>query len=143
MTFRYFQARLPRQELPTILSYIYGWRVAPHNLGRSHLKRFVTMCAGILFLSTGFATSASADNTCFICKSSSSKDKCSSASYCKSESGKDTSDDRKKCREIGCDIGGTGSCPTAANVKVCKISLWDAANPADTMAFHEYWTNAH
>lgn len=98
------------------------------------MKSFLTMCAGVLFLSTGFAATASADNTCFICKSSSSKDKCDSANYCKSVSGKDTSEDRKKCREAGCDIGGTGSCPTAANVKVCKVSLWEAETPADTVA---------
>jgi hypothetical protein len=93
------------------------------------MKRFLTVFASAISLSFAFAGSASAD-TCFICKSSSSTDKCDGANYCESASGKDTSDDRKKCREAGCDIGGTASCPSAANVKVCKVaSLWDSAQP--------------
>jgi hypothetical protein len=106
------------------------------------MKRLFTAAAIALFGLAGMASSASAD-TCFMCKSSSSKDKCAGADYCKSVSGKDTSDDRKKCRELGCDIGGTSSCPTSANRKVCTASLWDAANPADTTAsFADFFTGA-
>jgi hypothetical protein len=97
------------------------------------MKRFLTVFASALSLTLGFAGSASAD-TCFICKSSSSTNKCDKANYCESASGKDTSDDRKKCREAGCDIGGTASCPSAANVKVCKVaSLWDVTVPTQGM----------
>lgn len=106
------------------------------------MTRLFTAAAIALFGLAGMASSASAD-TCFICKSSSSKDKCDGANYCKSPSGKDTSEDRKKCRELGCDIGGTGSCPSAANVKVCKVSLWEAPSPTDTMAsFADFFTGA-
>lgn len=49
---------------------------------------------------------------CANCSSSSSCNQCRLGS-------KDTSEARKRCEKMGCKITGTGSCSTAANVKVC------------------------
>lgn len=60
------------------------------------------------------AVPARADG-CYICTSGSSD-------YCKNQcayKGQDTQENRKRCRDAGCKIGGTASCSTAANVKVC------------------------
>ena len=62
------------------------------------------------------ATSAFADG-CYICTSGSACGR-----YCR-YSGRDSWDKRKKCRKAGCKIGGTASCPTGANIKVCTGSL--------------------
>ncbi len=81
----------------------------------------VALCSAfVLALSTLAAPSAALADTCFICTSGSSGE-CGDAKYCHG-GGKDTSDARRKCRDAGCKIGGTGSCPTAANVKVCKVA---------------------
>ena len=56
-----------------------------------------------------------AGDLCFNCGSGSSN----GCKQCKSRSGKDTQQDRKICKDLGCKITGTGSCSTAANVKVC------------------------
>lgn len=48
---------------------------------------------------------------------------CSSSSpcqQCKLDGGVDNQKNRKKCEDLGCKIVGTGSCSTAANVKVCN-----------------------
>jgi len=50
---------------------------------------------------------------CFICTRGSS-----CGQYCR-YSGKADWKNRKKCIKAGCKIGGTRSCPTAANVKIC------------------------
>jgi hypothetical protein len=71
----------------------------------------------------GFQGAASAGDVCFICTSGSSG-ACSGAGYCKSNSGTDTSDARKHCKEQGCTIGGTASCPTGANIKVCSAATF-------------------
>jgi len=62
-----------------------------------------------------FAVPAFADG-CYICTSGSS-DNCKN--YCR-YSGSDNQDNRKKCQKAGCKIGGTASCPSAANYKVCS-----------------------
>ena len=76
----------------------------------------LTTAAMALFSLVLFASPALAD-LCFNCGSGSSN----GCKQCKSRSGKDTSADRKKCRARGCKISGTGSCSTAANVKVCSL----------------------
>lgn len=102
------------------------------------MKRLFFALATAAVVTFGLGGVASA-GTCFICKSSDSKDKCSGAQYCKSESGSDTSEDRKKCQKAGCAIGGTGSCPTAANVKVCTASVATPENPYVYAAYAPYY----
>lgn len=80
------------------------------------------LCLGVV----GFSASAMAAD-CLICTSDSGGS-CSGAQYCKAGSGGTDSDARKKCQAAGCKIGGTGSCPTAANVKVCVAQYM---TPAD------------
>lgn len=53
---------------------------------------------------------------CYICTSGSA-DHC--RDYCR-YIGSDTFDNRKKCQDKGCKVGGTASCPTASNYKVCS-----------------------
>ncbi|EKO15978.1 MULTISPECIES: hypothetical protein [Leptospira] len=53
---------------------------------------------------------------CYICTSGST-DLC--RDYCR-YTGSDTFDNRKKCQDKGCKVGGTASCPTASNYKVCS-----------------------
>lgn len=60
------------------------------------------------------ATEARADG-CYICTSGSS-DACKN--YCR-YTGPDTFAARKACEQRGCKIGGTASCPTAVNYKIC------------------------
>jgi len=61
---------------------------------------------------SGLYTQSYADG-CYICTSN-SKD---GIQQCKWH-GSDTFDQRKKCEKAGCDVGGTTSCSSAANVKV-------------------------
>ncbi len=68
---------------------------------------FIGLCA------LGFSANSVAGDGCYICKSS-SKDGIQQCKYGSS----DTQDKRKQCKKAGCDIGGTASCSTAANVKV-------------------------
>jgi hypothetical protein len=56
---------------------------------------------------------AAADG-CYICRSGSS-----CGQYCR-YAGRDSFAKRKKCIKAGCKIGGTASCPTAANVRICS-----------------------
>ncbi|TGK32654.1 hypothetical protein EHQ12_11965 [Leptospira gomenensis] len=72
----------------------------------------VSFC--FLFL-LAFVQSVSADG-CYICTSGSS-DLC--RDYCRYV-GSDSFDNRKKCQDRGCKVGGTASCPSASNYKVCS-----------------------
>jgi hypothetical protein len=56
--------------------------------------------------------------TCFICKKTSTK-QCADAVFCRSLSGLDTPQDRRQCRAIGCDIGGTATCRIRESELVC------------------------
>lgn len=62
-----------------------------------------------------FIGDLSADG-CYICTSGST-DVC--RDYCRF-TGSDTFDNRKKCQDKGCKVGGTASCPSASNYKVCS-----------------------
>lgn len=64
-----------------------------------------------------FSAQQAAADGCLICTSGSS-----CGQYCR-YSGSDNSENRKKCRKAGCKIGGTASCPTGANIKICSASL--------------------
>ena len=66
-----------------------------------------------LALSALWALPAAADG-CYICNKDSA-----CGQYCRYD-GKDDGDKRKKCTAAGCKIGGTASCPTGANIKVCR-----------------------
>ncbi len=84
------------------------------------MRRVLTICISVvaIWAMMLLVTPTASASLCFICKSGSSN----GCKQCKSSSGSDTSADRKKCRKIGCKIGGTTSCSSAANVKVCKAS---------------------
>ena len=69
-----------------------------------------------LVMLPGTAQQAAADG-CLICTSGST-----CGQYCR-YSGSDNSENRKKCRKAGCKIGGTASCPTGSNIKICSASL--------------------
>jgi len=74
----------------------------------------ITVMAGMalaFMLTYQPAQNALAGEGCYNCSSS------SKANQCKWH-GSDTYDQRKKCEAAGCDITGTSSCSTAANVKV-------------------------
>lgn len=65
-----------------------------------------------------FATSpAFAGDPAIICKSDSTG-ACKGRQYC-CHKGMSSSDGDKYCKKLGCNRGGTGSCPTAANVSSC------------------------
>ena len=67
-----------------------------------------------MFMVMAYIGTTNAGQFCFLCGSGSSCQQCTSVS------GKDTSKDRKICQERGCKVSGTGSCSTAANVKICR-----------------------
>lgn len=82
------------------------------------MRKFAYSCVfavSALFVgATSFGEVATADagESCYNCSQGSSADQC------KQGSGGDTSARRKECEAAGCKISGTGSCSTAANVKV-------------------------
>jgi hypothetical protein len=82
-------------------------------------RTLLSLGIAIFFVTTGWIGTASAAD-CYICTRDSSGD-CKESGYC-NPGGSDTSENRKKCQNKGCKIGGTASCPTAANAKICKAS---------------------
>ncbi len=99
----------------------------PHNVGHRNsiqetaMKRMLfaalLLPLGLVTL-TGAPTKAFADG-CYICRSGSSP---GCRDYCRYR-GKDTYANRKKCKVAGCKIGGTASCPTAVNYRICSAAL--------------------
>lgn len=79
------------------------------------MKTIKTM-AFVFIVAAGFAGSAYANDKALLCTSSSTG-ACAGKGYC-CYSGSE-SDGDKACKKLGCVRGGTGSCPTAANVKSC------------------------
>ncbi|MGJ4753451.1 hypothetical protein [Leptospira kmetyi] len=73
---------------------------------------FLSLSVFVFLFSIG---DLSADG-CYICTSGST-DLC--RDYCRF-TGSDTFDNRKKCQDKGCKVGGTASCPSASNYKVCS-----------------------
>lgn len=91
------------------------------------MKKYIALAA---IAAASFLVSASpavADG-CYICTTGSS-DACKN--YCR-YSGSDTQANRDKCKKAGCKIGGTASCSTAANVKICSATA--PANPFARLA---------
>jgi len=79
------------------------------------MKHWLRLCGLTLGLATlAYAGQARADG-CYLCGSGSS-DGC--ANYCR-YTGTDNGDNRRLCRQRGCVISGTASCPQAANVRIC------------------------
>lgn len=78
------------------------------------MKKLLTVLSLMAFL---LAASPALATLCFNCGSGSAN----GCKQCRSRSGKDTFKDRKICKKLGCKITGTGSCSTAANVKVCRV----------------------
>ncbi|PJZ47755.1 hypothetical protein [Leptospira saintgironsiae] len=85
------------------------------------MKKLLIIQLFLLILSAHSKLGLSADG-CYICGSGSSSN---CRDYC-SYSGSDTSESRKKCEKSGCKIGGTASCPSAVNYKVCSASIFDS-----------------
>lgn len=83
---------------------------------RRLLSAFILTIFSTLLMAPASPASARTGN-CYICTSGSA-----CGSYCR-YAGKDTWNNRKKCRQAGCKIGGTASCPTGVNIKVCTGSL--------------------
>lgn len=95
--------------------------------------RHPTLALALALMSSLAAAVAHADG-CYIC-SHGSTDAC--RDYCR-YSGSDTSENRRLCQRRGCRIGGTASCPTAVNYRVCLapprapapvLAVCDAAHP--------------
>lgn len=86
------------------------------------------MLLASLFIAAGLAaaTPAFADG-CYLCGSGSSNG-CQQCRY----GDKDTQDKRKACESRGCKITGTGSCSSAANVKVCQV---ETSAPVEAIAW--------
>ncbi|MEJ2121851.1 MAG: hypothetical protein P8Z76_14325 [Alphaproteobacteria bacterium] len=78
---------------------------------RLTIKRLYVLLAALLVWT---AAPLPAEAGCYICTSGSS-----CGQYCR-YGGSDTGAKRKGCRKAGCKIGGTASCPTAANVRICS-----------------------
>jgi hypothetical protein len=80
------------------------------------MKKFQnSVLIAVILVSFFFLKDLSADG-CYICTSGSA-DIC--RDYCR-YTGSDTFDNRKKCQDKGCKVGGTASCPSASNYKVCS-----------------------
>jgi len=75
------------------------------------MKRLYLFLAALLVWG---AAPLPAEAGCYICTRGSS-----CGQYCRYGSS-DTGDKRKACRKAGCKIGGTASCPSAANVRICS-----------------------
>jgi hypothetical protein len=71
---------------------------------------------GAALPAVALSASVARADSCYMCGGGSS-DVCKN--YCR-YSGQDTFAARKECEKKGCKIGGTSSCPTAVNYKVCQ-----------------------
>ena len=91
------------------------------------MRRLLSLMAMVSVLA--LSTAALAD-LCFICRSGGS-----CGQYCRAPGGSDTQAARESCKKRGCEIGGTASCPTAANVKVCAAPSRSAPSRASTPAY--------
>ena len=76
--------------------------------------KMISLAAVMAF---GMAGALHAGDPAILCDSSASTGSCSGKHYC-CYSGSQ-SDGDKYCKQQGCKRSGTGSCPTAANVKSC------------------------
>lgn len=75
------------------------------------MKRFYLLLTALLVWT---AAPLPAQAGCYICTSGSS-----CGQYCR-YGGSDTGAKRKGCRKAGCKIGGTASCPSGSNIRICS-----------------------
>ncbi len=81
------------------------------------MKHFALMIAMACCLTpSGFA------KFCFLCGSGSSGT-CKDKNYCHPKQNRDTSAARKACKQKGCKISGTGSCPSSSS-NYCTASTF-------------------
>lgn len=80
------------------------------------MKFVIVLAVAAAFLMIGIPT-ASAGDPAIICTSDSTG-ACKGRKYC-CHKGMSSSEGDKYCKNLGCKRGGTGSCPTAANVSSC------------------------
>jgi hypothetical protein len=77
------------------------------------MTRVIVLALAALMLGALPPSAARADG-CYICRSGST-----CGQYCR-YSGKDTYKKRRACIKAGCKIGGTASCSSAANIRICS-----------------------
>lgn len=77
------------------------------------MYRLIVLALAALLLGALPPSDVRADG-CYICRSGST-----CGQYCR-YSGKDTYKKRKACIKAGCKIGGTRSCSTAGNIRICS-----------------------
>jgi hypothetical protein len=80
------------------------------------MKRIRNLLMAIALVSGAGALTAARADGCYLCNSGSSCDQCRYGSN-------DTQDARKACEARGCKVGGTTTCSSAVNVKVCKVEV--------------------
>lgn len=86
------------------------------------MRTFRFLMASLALLG-GLAASRTAQaDGCYICERGSSG---ACRDYCH-YSGSDTYDNRHRCEQRGCRIGGTARCPSAANLRVCMAPVRSA-----------------
>ncbi len=78
--------------------------------------RTLVLAASLAVAAVFVVPAAAFADGCYLCSSGSS----SSCQQCR-YGGSDTQAARKECEKKGCKIGGTASCSSAANVKVCAM----------------------
>jgi hypothetical protein len=86
-----------------------------------------TACALFSLLTFLAVPAVSLADGCYICNGGSACQQCRYGS-------KDTQDARKACEKKGCKVGGTASCSTAANVKVCAAPTQQGPSTASLEA---------
>jgi len=78
--------------------------------------RTILLTAALALAAVASAPRVAAADGCYICSRGSSAN---CKDYCR-YSGSDTFAARKECEKKGCKVGGTASCPTAVNYKICS-----------------------
>jgi hypothetical protein len=92
------------------------------------MKRLLLALALVASQALTAAPFAAWADGCYICQRDSS-----CGQYCK-YSGSDNGDNRKKCTQAGCKIGGTASCPTGVNIKTCHAGhTTPSGSPVDRL----------
>lgn len=79
------------------------------------MRAFRVFFASLALLAVAATSRTASADGCYICASGSSA---TCRDYCR-YTGAETWENRRRCEQRGCRIGGTASCPTAANMRVC------------------------
>ncbi len=86
------------------------------------MRTFRLLLASLAMLGVGAVSRTASADGCYICARGSSA---ACRDYCH-YSGSDTYANRHSCEARGCRIGGTASCPSAANLRVCMAPVRSA-----------------